>query len=212
MTVTEKASQWSHSPLGLGDKLGGRPDITVFLRRWREGDHQIFSELFSAVYDSLHALADRLMRHERTNHTLQATALVHEAFLSLFEKKKVVWRDRAHFYAVTARLMRHILVDHARSLRAGRRGAGAPRLSLDKIEPVIEGRVAELLEIDEALARLSQIDPRKAKVVELRFFGGLSVEEVADLLKVSKPTIILDTRLARAWIYDHLFGEKTHAC
>ena len=178
-------------------------EITKMLARWSDGDTCVLPELFPVVYTELRQLAGRLMRHERKDHTLQPTALVHEAYLSLSSSGVAPeWRDRIHFYAVSAQLMRRILVDHARALQTSRRGSGARKFSLKGFDVSSPERAANLLELDQGLSALEAVDPRKARVVELRFFGGLSVAECAEVLTVSKPTIILDTRLARAWLYD----------
>ncbi len=178
--------------------------ITANLSRWSGGDSNALSSLFPVVYEELHALAEKLMKTERVNHTLQTTALVHEAFLSLSSGQKMAWRSRSHFFAVASRLMRHILVDHARHVGRVRRGGGLKKMSLEGMELADEKGSVDLLDLNEALEKLSKIDPRKARVVECRFFGGLSVEETAEVLGVSLPTVILDTRLARAWLYDSI--------
>lgn len=144
------------------------------------------------------------MRQERRDHTLQPTALVHEAFLRLAAARPPEWRDRAHFYATTARLMRRILVDHARALGAQRRGGGAVKIALDERLEASAMAPIDLLALDTALDALERLDERKARVIELRFFAGLTAEETARELGVSVPTVILDTRLARAWLFDHL--------
>lgn len=145
------------------------------------------------------------MRTEKRNHTLQATALVHEAFLRLAAMQAPSWGDRRHFYAVAAQLMRHTLVDHARGANAERRGGGWRKITLGDPEGARETPV-DLLALNEAIEELAKLDARKARVVELRFFGGLSVEETAEVLSVSKPTVVLDTRLARAWLYSRIRG------
>ncbi|MEM7585066.1 MAG: sigma-70 family RNA polymerase sigma factor [Acidobacteriota bacterium] len=183
---------------------GKTPDVTGLLSSWRGGDAGAISELMPAVYSHLRQLAERAMRGERRDHTLQATALVHEAFMRLSESAPIQWTDRRHFYAVAAGMMRRILVDHARALRTERRGAGWQKVQLGESDPVGKPPEIDLLALDEALDRLHRVDARKAQVVELRFFGGLSVAETAEVLAVSKPTIVLDTRLARAWLFSRL--------
>ena len=147
------------------------------------------------------------MLHERPGHTLQATALVHEAYLRLIDLQNVGWQDRAHFFAVSAQMMRRILVDHARARAAGKRGGAAARLQLDEIPEVGSWNASELMALDDALTGMAKMDPRKAKVIELRFFGGLSVEETAEVLKVSPQSVMRDWKLARAWLQRELAGS-----
>ena len=186
----------------------GTQDLTRLLARWSEGDGAALADLTPLVYAELHRLAARALARERPDHTLQPTALVHEAFLRLQGGRPASCRDRLHFFTLASRLMRRILVDHARALHAARRGAGAVRLSLERLETMAELPAgeppADLLALDDALAELAVADSRKAQVVELRFFGGLSVEETASALGVSMPTVILDTRLARAFLFDRM--------
>ena len=144
------------------------------------------------------------MMHERPGHTLQATALVHEAYLRLIDLPNVGWQDRAHFFAVSAQMMRRILVDRARARVAGKRGGAAPLLQLDEIPEVGSWRASELMALDDALTGMAKMDPRKAKVIELRFFGGLSVEETAEVLKISPQSVMRDWKLARAWLQREL--------
>jgi RNA polymerase sigma factor (TIGR02999 family) len=187
-------------------------EVTQFLDRWRDGDRGALATLTPLVYAELHRLASRALARERPDHTLQPTALVHEAFLRLHGGRPAACRDRLHFFTLAARLMRRILVDHARALKAVRRGAGAVQISLDHIGELAAGEgPADLVALDDALDELAAHDSRKARVVELRFFGGLSVEETAAALGVSAPTVILDTRLARAFLFDRLTGSR-HAC
>lgn len=181
-------------------------DVTGLLSRWRSGDRRALDQLMPIVYGELRRLADRAMRRERQDHTLQVTALVHEAYLRLDRARLPVWRDRMHFFAIAATMMRRILVDHARGLLAARRGAGAARVCLDDQALSPQAPLLDLLVLDEALSALADLDRRKAKVIELRFFAGLSVDECAELLGVSPPTVVLDTRLARAWLYDRVQG------
>lgn len=185
---------------------GASHDLTGLLARWGHGDRGALGELMPAVYGHLRRQAASAMRGERPDHTLQATALVHEAFLRLAGAKPIVWRDRRHFFAVAASMMRRILVDHARGLRAERRGGDRCRVPLADLDGVGEPPRIDLLALDEVLHDLARVDARKARVIELRFFGGLSVAETAELLSVSKPTVVLDTRLARAWLYSRIQG------
>lgn len=180
-------------------------EVTNLLFRWGEGDRGALATLTPLVYAELRRLAARALSRERPDHTLQPTALVHEAFLRLHGGRPASCHDRLHFLSLAARLMRCILVDHARSQKATRRGAGALKLPLERIEALAAGgSPVDLLDLDAALSELAAADTRKARVVELRFFGGLSVEETADVLGVSMPTVILDTRLARAFLFDRL--------
>ena len=181
-------------------------EITAILGRWNQGDREALEELLPAVYQKLHQLARRLMRDERGNHTLQATALVHEAYLSLSASNRAEFQDRGHFYAVAARVMRHILIDHAKKLQRQRRGGGAAKLSLEGLE-LADAQGTDLLALDQALELLAKQDSRKAWIIELRYFGGLSVEEIARLLEVSASTVIVSTRLARAWLYSAIYGR-----
>ena len=193
-----------HRVPGGGSEGGDPATLTGLLARWREGDADALADLMPAVYGELHRQADRAMRRERADHTLQPTALVHEAILRLADGRQPEWRDRGHFYATTSRLMRRILVDHARGVQAQRRGGGAQKLALHEADRAVEEPLVELLALDQALDALEAIDPRKARVIELRFFGGMSVAETAAELGVSGPTVILDTRLARAWLFDRV--------
>jgi RNA polymerase sigma factor (TIGR02999 family) len=196
----------------LPDSLGSTHEVTELLERWREGDRGALAALTPLVYAELHRLAARALARERPDHTLQATALVHEAFLRLHAGRPASCNDRLHFLTLAARLMRRILVDHARSLNAVRRGAGAVKLPLELAGELIAGETtSDLLALDSALDELAAADARKARVVELRFFGGLSVEETATVLGVSAPTVILDTRLARAFLFDRLTAEGERA-
>jgi RNA polymerase sigma-70 factor (ECF subfamily) len=174
-------------------------DITDLLLAWSQGNQDALQKLTPLVYGELHRLAHRYMAGERTGHTLQSTALVNEAYLRLVDSSRVQWQNRAHFFAVSAQLMRRILVDFARSRQYAKRGGKAPVLSLDDVSVAVE-ECAELVSLDDALRALAAVDPRKSQVVELRFFGGLSVEETAEVLKVSVETVMRDWRLARVWL------------
>jgi RNA polymerase sigma factor (TIGR02999 family) len=176
------------------------PQITRLLQEWGSGDEAALHVLMPLVHRELRLLARRHMRGERHGHTLQATALVSEAYLRLLELKQIQWEDREHFFAVAARLMRRILVDAARTRSAQKRGLGEPSLTLEETDSARSDPESELLFVDEALQRLTAVDPRKAQVVELRVFMGLSVEETADALGVSSETIKRDWRLAKAWL------------
>lgn len=177
-----------------------RRDVTGLLIAWRDGDESALNQLMPVVDDELHRLARYLMRGERGGHTLQTTALVNEAYLRLVDLSRVRWQDRAHFFAISARLMRRILVDHARSKNNVKRGGSVRRVALDEAIAIAAERGADLVALDDALGALATIDARKSQVVELRFFGGLSVEETAHALHVSRETVMRDWRLAKAWL------------
>ena len=181
-------------------------DITQLLRAWNAGDESALEKVTPLVYRELYRLAGHYMGGEREGHTLQATALVNEAYLRLIEWKNVQWQNRAHFFGVCAQLMRRILVDYARSRRYAKRGGGIAAVSLEDVAPAAEDRFGALMEIDLALQRLSVIDARLTQVVELRYFGGLSVEETAEVLKVSPITVIRQWNFARAWLLRELAG------
>ena len=182
-------------------------DVTELLLAWSNGDEKALKKLTSIVYNELHRLARRYMAVERPDHTLQATALVNEAYMRLVNWKPMRWQNRAHFFAVSAQLMRRILVDFARTHQRQKRGAGQRRLSLEDVAVVSPGRGEDLVAFDDALKRLAEFDGRKAQVVELRFFGGLSVEETAEVLKVSPFTVLRDWKLAKLWLLRELNGE-----
>jgi RNA polymerase sigma factor (TIGR02999 family) len=179
--------------------------VTGLLLRWREGDEQALEELMPLVYEELRRLARLKMRGERRNHTLQATALVHEAFVRLVDVK-LDWQDRAHFLCIAARLIRRVLVDHARSHNAAKRGRGAIRVSLHEEDVVVEPLV-EVLGLDEALERLQAHDSRCSQVIELHYFGGLTYREIAEVLDLSEATVDRDMRFARAWLRRELDTE-----
>jgi RNA polymerase sigma-70 factor, ECF subfamily len=183
-------------------------EITELLRAWRLGDTNALEKLTPQVYRELHRAAKRCMRGERDGHTLQTTGLINELYLRLADLQAVEWRNRAHFFAICARQMRRILTDQARARRSHKRGGGAQPISLDAV-PVISARPQpELLALDGVLNDLAKIDPRKSQVVELRFFGGLSVEETAEVLDVSADTVVRDWKLAKAWLLRELSQER----
>jgi RNA polymerase sigma factor (TIGR02999 family) len=183
-------------------------DVSQLLRAWRDGDLGALEKLTPIVYAELHRLARRYMRGERAGHSLQTTALVNEAYMRLVDYKRMQWQNRAHFFAVSAQLMRRILVDHARRHNL-KRGGGLKRVSLENIALVDNERGEDLVALDDAMKRLMEFDPRKAQVVEMRFFGGLSVEETAEVLKISAVTVMRDWSTARAWLYRELAGDTT---
>ena len=173
------------------------------LSAWSAGDTSALERLTPIVYDELHRLARRYMRGERPGHSLQTTALVNEAYVRLVDYERMQWQNRAHFFAVSAQVMRRILVEHARRHNL-KRGGGVPHVSLEEAVLVGGNRAADLVALDDAMRTLAQLDPRKAQVVEMRFFGGLSVEESADVLKVSPATVMRDWNTAKAWLYREL--------
>ena len=174
--------------------------VTQLLMKWSEGDQTALDQLIPLIYDELHRLAERHLRHERAGHTLQATALVNEAYLRLVDERGVSWQNRAHFYAIAARRMRHILVEHARSRDAAKRGGGQYKLSLSKVDRITPRKDVNLLALDEALQRLAEIDSQKSRIVELRYFGGLTVEETAEVMGISPATVKREWSMARAWL------------
>ena len=184
------------------------PEITQLLLAWGGGDECALERLVPFVYDELRQAARRYMAHQRPDHTLQTTALVNEVYLRLVNFREVNWQDRAHFFAVCAKLMRRILIDFARSRHYQKRGGGAHPVSLNEALVVSRESPAGLLALDDALKALAAIDPRKSQVVELRFFGGLSVKETCEVLKVSEETVERDWRLAKLWLLQALSGEK----
>ena len=185
-------------------------DTSLLLRAWSGGDQTALDKLTPIVYRELHRLAGRCMSRERPGNSLQTTALVNEAYLRLVDYKRMRWQNRAHFFAVSAQLMRRILVEHARRHNL-KRGGGAPHVSLEEAAIVGGGQDADLVALDDAMNGLARIDPRKVQVVEMRFFGGLSVEETAEVLKISTVTVKRDWRAARAWLYRELTGASTDA-
>lgn len=184
-------------------------DVSRLLRAWSDGDQGALEELTPIVYDELHRLARHYMRLERSGHSLQTTALVNEAYLRLVDCKRMRWQDRAHFFAVSAQLMRRILVDHSRRHNL-KRGAGIQHVPLQETAVIGGKRDADLIALDDAMQALARIDARKARVVELRFFGGLTTEETAEVLKVSTVTVLRDWSTAKAWLYREMTSEAGH--
>jgi RNA polymerase sigma factor (TIGR02999 family) len=179
----------------------GEPkDITTLLVEWSGGNHNALDELTPLVYDQLRRLAAHALRRERPGHTLQSTALVHEAYLKLIDQHRVHWQDREHFFAVAAQIIRRILVNHARSRNAFKRGGGNAMVTLDESSTSIQSREVDLVALDDALESLSKMDPQQGRIVELRFFGGLSIEAAARVLGISSSTVTRDWNLARAWL------------
>jgi RNA polymerase sigma factor (TIGR02999 family) len=184
-------------------------ETTRLLRAWAGGDRLALDELTPRVYRELRRIAGHLMQNERSGRTIQTTALVHEAYLKLIDVDSVDWQHRAHFFAMSAQIMRCILLDRARRRTAAKRGGAMPRIDLDEAPDLKASRARELIALDDALTALAKADPRKAQVIELRFFGGLTVEETAEVLKVAPDTVLRDWRLARAWLSKELGSGST---
>lgn len=185
--------------------------VTQLLCDWRSGDEQALEKLIPLIQPELQRLAHHYMSRERAGHTLQTTALVDDAYLRLADNSHPEWQNRAHFFAAAAQLMRRIMVDHARRRQAQKRGGGAVMVALDEATAASESRAAELLELDEAMEKLAIFDRRKADVVEMRYFGGLTMEEIAEVLKIHVNTVTRDWTAARAWLFATLSGEDMNA-
>ena len=182
-------------------------DVTQLLQCWSNGDRQALDLLMPLVYDHLRQLAHRRLRHENANLSLNTTGLVHEAYFKLVDLRSARFRDRAHFLAMASRVMRRLLIDHARARRAARRGGGAAVAELDEALALTDAQADELADLDDALQRLEQVDPRQSAIIEQRFFGGLSLEETAEVIGVSLATVKRELRFARAWLAAELSGE-----
>jgi len=191
------------------DRMSGemQDDVTRILHDWTDGDQNAPERLMPFVYDELRRLARSFLARESDAHTLQPTALVHEAYVRLVDQTRVNWQNRAHFYGIASSMMRRVLIDHARAHATAKRGGAAVRLSLDDVQIPIEQRAASLLALDEALERLTAMDERKGRIVEMRFFGGLNDEEIAEALGVSVRTVLRDWKTARLWLYRELNQE-----
>jgi len=183
--------------------------VTLLLGRWREGDDRALESLLPLVYRDLRRLAERHLYHERAGQTIQTHDLIHEAFLRLIDQRQVDWQNRSHFFGIAGRMMRRILIDHARRRSSGKHGGGRRRVALDNIGEIAERTQAGILAVDEALTELEEVDPELAKIVELRFFGGLQHDEIALALDISNATVRRRYRLAKAWLYRHLSGSET---
>ena len=179
-------------------------DVTSLLNKLAEGDQEAAAQLVPLIYDELHRLAARRLRHERPGHTLQATALVHEAYMKLTAQREAKWQNRAQFFAVASQVMRRILVDYARGQHRIRRGGKQQKVSLDDVLLVSPDRTEEVLAVNESLSRLEKFDFRQGRIVELRYFGGLTVDEAAEVLGVSSKTVMREWKIARAWLYGDL--------
>jgi len=185
-----------------------RNEVTGLLLDWGKGDKAALDKLMPLVYEELRRLAHYHMGRERPGHTLQTTALVNEAYLRLVDQRDVQWQNRAHFFGIASQMMRRILVDHARSRRYAKRGGGARQVSLDEAATLSLERAADVIALDDALTALADIDQRKTNIVEMRFFGGLSIEETAEVLGVSPGTVMRDWTLAKAWLHRHISKEN----
>ena len=185
-------------------------NVTQLLRAWSDGEQEALDRLIPLVYNELHRLAHRYMGRERSAHTLQSTALVHEAYERLINLKDMDWKNRAHFFAVSAQVMRRILVDYARSRRYSKRGGEWRQVPLNEAVAVFRDNRTDIVALDDALQTLAGIDPRKNRVVEMRFFGGLSIKETAEVLNVSEETVLRDWRLAKVWLLRQLSREEQH--
>jgi RNA polymerase sigma-70 factor, ECF subfamily len=194
-----------------GDNQAQKPpigEVSGLLRAWGDGDHAALDKLTAIVYDELHRIARHYMRGERPGHSLQTSALVNEAYMRLVDYKAMQWQNRAHFFAVSSQLMRRILVEQARRHNL-KRGGGVQHVSLEETAIVGDDRAADFIALDDAMVALARLDPRKVQVVEMRFFGGLSVEETAEVLQVSPVTVMRDWKSAKAWLYRELTGGAT---
>ena len=182
-------------------------DVTRLLVQLTDGNREVLDELLPLIYRELRRLAAHYLRRERRDHTLQATALVHEAYMRLVDQTQVQWQNRAHFFGVAAQMMRRILVDHARKYHASKRGSGAEKLSLDDISPLATKTDMDLVHLDEALTRLAELDPQQSRIVELKYFGGLTIEEIAEVIGVSPATVKREWATAKAWLFRELSSE-----
>lgn len=185
-------------------------EITQLLVEWSDGNQSALDELYPLVYEELHRLARRYMSRERKGHTLQTTALINEAYVRLVDQRNVHWANRSHFFAISAQIMRRILIDYARRNAYAKRGGGAHQVSLEEAATVVPDQSVDLVRLDEALKSLAEMDPRRSQVVELRYFGGLNNEEIAGVLKVSENTVTRDWNMARAWLYQQLGGSAAN--
>ncbi len=185
--------------------------VTLLLRRWQDGEEGALQELTPLVYNELHRIAGNFLRKERSGHTLQPTALLNEAYMRLAGQNSTSWKDRTHFYGVAAHLMRLVLVDHARAKSADKRGGGLRPITLEETIAGSHQRPADLVALDDALLELEKFDPRKSKVIELRYFGGLTLEESSEVLGISTSTLVRDQRLAEAWIQRYMQNKDPNA-
>lgn len=185
--------------------------ITYFLQEWRSGDQTAIDRLFPLVYAELKKQARNYLKRERPSHTLQPTALVHEAYLRLIKLNQMQWQDRAHFYAISANTMRRILVDHAREIAADKRGGGMHRITLDNLQFSNQEKATDLLELNEALTKLAKIEERKSQVVEMIYFGGMNQKEIAEVLQISEKTVQRDLNFAKLWLHRELKQKSSQS-
>jgi RNA polymerase sigma factor (TIGR02999 family) len=185
-----------------------KPEVTELLKESARGDRAALDELLPLVYGELRRIADRYLRRERADHTLQPTALVHEAYLRLVDQREVQWQNRAHFFGVAAQMMRRILVDHARAQQTAKRGSGGLKVSLDDVLEISDEQMDSMIALDDALQALEKLDPQKSRIVEMRFFGGLSIEETAEALGLGTATVIRQWRMAKAFLYKEVSREN----
>jgi len=183
-------------------------DVTELLENWSNGDPEALQRLMPLVYEELRRIALNYLRHERPDHTLQCTALVHEAYMRMVNQKEVNWQNRSHFFGVAAQSIRHILVDYARTYQTVKRGSGAHKVSLDAAMGVTAAQNIDLIALDDALNQLGAVDPQQSRIVELRFFGGLSIKETAAVLKISPATVKREWVIAKAWLFQNLSGAS----
>ena len=184
-------------------------EITDLLTNWSRGEEAALERLVPLVYPELRRIAKRQMARENPDHTLQTSALINEAYLKLVDREKVDWQNRAHFFAVSAQVMRHILIDHARKYLYNKRGGGAQHVPLEEAAIVEEKRSSDLVDLDEALKALATLDPRRSQIIELKFFGGLKAEEIAEVMGISPSTVQREWRVAKAWLH-HTMTRQTH--
>jgi RNA polymerase sigma factor (TIGR02999 family) len=187
-----------------GAYMASSPEVTQLLLDWSNGDREALDRLMPVVYDELHRLAARYLARERTDHTLQPTALVHEAYLQLVDQSRVDWQNRAHFFGAAARLMRRILVDHARARNAAKRGGGEYNVPIEQVAELSEKADLDLIALDEALTELAALDEQQSRIVELRYFGGLSIDETAEVLKISPATVKRHWVTAKGWLFQQM--------
>ena len=188
-------------------RMSGEPNITELLVGYGRGDKEALDQLMPIVYDELRRQAARYLRRERAGHTLQTTALIHEAYVRLVDQRNVQWQNRAHFFGIAAQLMRRILVDHARTKKRAKRGGSGVRVSMSEVNAAVKGQDLDVVALDEALDRLEKIDAQQSRVVELRFFSGLTVEETAEVMGISPATVKRDWSMAKAWLHRELSGN-----
>lgn len=192
------------------DETGSNAEITRLLLAWSGGDREVEEDLLPMVHDKLSAIAKRYLRRERSGHTLETSGLVNEAYLKLIDQNRVRWKDRAHFFAISSQIMRRILVDHAREKAAEKRGGQVQTISLEDTDSIALQRPPDLLDLDDALTSLAKLDPEGARLVELRYFGGLTKNELAEVLEISTATVARRWRMIRAWLHTYLVKGERH--